>query len=229
MDASAPEALSRDRLSDRLYAVLKGEIGKGELTPGQRLVEADLARRYAVSHAPVREALRRLAHEGLVVQLPRRGTFVTSVSEEEARRSHALRAVLEEFAAREFCRHASSDSLDQVAAIVDRMVTAADDDDVVGVSELNTKFHQAVWAASGHPLLPRIWPLVESSLRAFTPITDRVYVDDLVEVASSHRPLVDSLRSRDESRAAQQFHDHVTDVWRKVEASSPAPTSSSDD
>lgn len=217
MDASAPEALSRDRLSDRLYAVLKDEIARGDLTPGQRLVEADIARRFEVSHAPVREALRRLAHEGLAVQLPRRGTFVSSVSEDDARRSYELRSVLESFAAREFCRHASDTGIDRLVAIVDAMETAADDQDVVGVMELNIEFHRAVWEAANHPLLPRIWPLVETSLRAFTPITDRVYSDGLAEVARSHRPLLAALTARDESRAGREFHDHGADVWSRVE------------
>lgn len=219
MNGPKPAVLRRDRLSDQLYAVLKQEIVQGQLTPGQRVVEADVARRFEVSHAPVREALRRLAHEGLVVQLPRRGTFVSAVSEDEARRTHALRAVLEDFAARECCEHASDDDLAQLDGIIDRMVAAGRDSAVSDVMDLNVQFHQGVWTAAKHPLLPRIWPLIEASVRAFTPITDQVFADELVEVAESHRPLLRALRDRDISRAGQAFRDHVTNVWTRVEPS----------
>lgn len=219
MDSATPDALSRNRLSDQLYLLLKGEIASGELTPGQRLVEADLARRYQLSHAPVREALRRLAHEGLVLHLPRRGTFVASISEEEARRSYSLRAVLEEVAAREFCRYAPADAPAQLAGILEQMEAAAADDDLQQVIDLDIRFHQTVWEATGHPLLPRMWPMVEASLRAFTTISNRVYWGNLVDVARTHRPLLESLRARDETVAAQRFHEHVTHVWRRVEQS----------
>lgn len=224
MDTAPPDTWSRNRLSDELYLALKGEIAKGTLAPGERLLEADLARRYQLSQAPVREALRRLAHEGLVLQLPRRGTFVATISEEDARRSYALRAMLEEVAAKEFCRHARADAPAELAEIVERMEAAAADDDLHRVIDLDIRFHQRVWEATGHPLLPRIWPMIEASLRGFTTISNRVYWGNLVDVARTHRPLLDSLRDRDEATAAQRFHDHVTDVWRRVEAnSSPSP------
>ena len=224
MDTAPPETWSRNRLSDELYLALKGEIAKGALAPGERLLEADLARRYRLSQAPVREALRRLSHEGLVLQLPRRGTFVATISEEDARRSYALRAMLEQVAAAEFCRHAGPDAPAELAEIVERMEAAAADDDLHRVIDLDIRFHQQVWEATGHPLLPRIWPMIEASLRGFTTISNRVYWGNLVDVARTHRPLLDCLRDRDEATAAQRFHDHVTDVWRRVEAnSSPLP------
>jgi DNA-binding GntR family transcriptional regulator len=219
--AAAHHTLRSNRLSDGLYQALKSEIATGVLSPGQRLVEADLARRYQLSQAPVREALRRLAHEGLVLHLPRRGTFVSTISVDEARRSYALRAVLEEFAAREFCRHAHADATADLAEILEQMETAAADDDLQGVIDLDIRFHQGVWDATGHPLLPRIWPMIEASLRGLTTISNRVYWGNLVDVAKTHRPLLDSLSARDESVAAHRFHNHVTDVWRRVEAGTP--------
>src|SRR5690606_19124800 len=222
VDTTRPDILRRTRLSDELYLLLKGEIARGELTPGQRLVEAELARRHRLSQAPVREALRRLAHEGLVIQLPRRGTFVASISQEEARRSYALRAVLEEAAAREFCRYASPEAPDQLAEILDRMEAAAADDDLQRVIDLDIQFHQTVWEATGHPLLPRIWPMVEASLRGFTTISNRLYWGDLVDVARTHRPLLASLRDRAEDEAASRFHDHVMRGWRRVDEAPPA-------
>ncbi|MGO4429640.1 GntR family transcriptional regulator, partial [Streptomyces sp. MCAF7] len=69
--------LPRQLLSDHVYARLRDWIVSGELVPGQRVVESEIARRMGTSQAPAREAIKRLAHEGLVNSLPRQGTYVT--------------------------------------------------------------------------------------------------------------------------------------------------------
>src|SRR5690242_2606867 len=78
------------RLSDQVYDLVRAAIAAGELEPGARLVELELARRYGVSQAPVRDALRRLAADGLVLQFPRRGSYVADISEEDARQAYRV-------------------------------------------------------------------------------------------------------------------------------------------
>src|SRR5438874_317808 len=78
--ASDPELLS-----DRVYEAIRGWILSGELAPGMRVVESEIARVLGTSQTPAREAVRRLAHEGLVTYRPRLGNFVTEISQVEAR------------------------------------------------------------------------------------------------------------------------------------------------
>src|SRR5699024_3413499 len=83
------------RLSDQVHDALVDGITTGVLEPGQRLVETDLARKFGVSQAPVREALRRLESAGMVLHLKRRGSFVAEIGKQEARHAYEVRSALE--------------------------------------------------------------------------------------------------------------------------------------
>lgn len=210
-------SLDRGLLSDQIYQLLVDAISSGELQPGQRVVESEIARRFSVSQAPVREAVKRLANSGMVLQLPRRGSFVATIDEQTARRAYKLRAVLEEHAAREFCQFADKRAADELSTILASMKSAAKGDDLRGVIECDIEFHRTVWESTGDVLLARMWPLVEGSLRAFTTISNRLYFGSLTEIAQTHDPLVDALRRRDSNAAGSLFHDHVTAVWERVD------------
>jgi DNA-binding GntR family transcriptional regulator len=209
--------LDRALLSDQIHQMLVDAISSGELQPGQRVVESEIARRFSVSQAPVREAVKRLAHSGMVLQLPRRGSFVATIDEQTARRAYKLRAVLEEHAAREYCHFADDGAIDQLLTILESMHAAAEGDDLRRVIECDIEFHRTVWESSGDALLIRMWPLVEGSLRAFTTVSNRLYFGSLTEIAQTHDPLVAALRRRDRDAAGAMFHEHVTAVWQRVD------------
>src|SRR5690349_13762377 len=86
---------------------LRNAIAAGRFKPGERLVERDLCARLDVSRALIREALRQLEAEGLIVAVPHRGPVVASITVEEARQIYAVRALLEGFAGRGFVGHAT--------------------------------------------------------------------------------------------------------------------------
>ena len=98
-------ALPRVLLSDQAYDLMRRSILDGTLSPGARIVESEIARRLGVSQAPVREAVKRLAHEGLVTVLPRRGSYVAQISVDEVDDAREVRAMLEEAAARDAVVH----------------------------------------------------------------------------------------------------------------------------
>lgn len=209
-------ALNKGLLSTQVYDAIKSDIVSGRLEPGERLVESEIARSLEVSQAPVRDALKQLAHEGLVLQLPRRGSFVATISEEEARRSYLVREALEAVAAAEFCEHAPDEALDALDAILAEMFVAAEHGDAIALMDADMAFHRLTWTAGGNPLLPRMFPQVESAARSFTLISNREYFDPQ-EIAASHRPLLDSLRSRDTDASIASHTAHVREVWQRIE------------
>ncbi len=162
--------------------------------------------------APVREALRRLAHEGLVLQLPRRGSFVAEVSTEEARDAYEVRAALELLAVRGALENLDDAVLTDLDQHVETMVATAAKDDLAAFIDADVHFHQAIWTASGNLMLPRVWLMVEASMRNLTLVSNRLYFENLTEIARTHYPLVSGLRARDPA-VAVQFHDHVLEVW----------------
>jgi len=204
--------VSKALLSDQVYDLVRGWLIGHQLPPGTRLVESEIARQLSVSQAPVREALRRLAHEGLVLQLPRRGSFVAEVSTEEARDSYEVRAALEGLAVRGALAHLTDELVVRLEGHVQHMLAAASADDLPAFIEADVQFHRNVWSASGNRLLPKVWLMVEASMRNLTLVSNRLYFANLAEIAKTHHPLVAGLRARDPA-VAGQFHDHVLQVW----------------
>src|SRR5688572_11233062 len=109
--------LDRGLLSDQIYTMIKGMIRDSTLRPGEQLVESQLAKQLKVSQSPVREALKRLTHDGLVQQIRHHGSFVADYSRDEAEQAKVARVALEELAGRFACgrldsaTHAALESL----------------------------------------------------------------------------------------------------------------------
>src|SRR6478736_3232292 len=100
-DATARmQGLDRGLLSDQIYSMIRGMIRDSTLSPGEQLVESKLARQLKVSQSPVREALKRLTHDGLVQQVRHHGSFVADYTRDEVEQAKVARVMLEELAGR---------------------------------------------------------------------------------------------------------------------------------
>src|SRR5438094_9849512 len=117
-------------LWERVHAHLRTEILANRLTAGSELQETALAAKLGVSRGPVREAIGRLATEGLVVVRPRRGAVVTALSAQEFLAAYQLREALETLAIRLAVPRLGPDELARLQALVEEMVVLADGDDV---------------------------------------------------------------------------------------------------
>ena len=101
-------------LRDVVFNTLRQGILKGELEPGERLMEVQLANRLGVSRTPIREAIRKLELEGLVVMIPRKGAEVAKISEKNLQDVLELRCALEELAIELACERISEDMLKEL-------------------------------------------------------------------------------------------------------------------
>lgn len=209
--------MEKTLLSTRVYDRVRGDILSGRLAPGERLVEMRLAMKLGVSQGTVREAIKRLAAEGLILSVPHRGSYVTTVDSFEVRHAYRVRASLERIAAEDFCAHATSADIDAVEAQVEAMRTAARKGDGDALVMHDATFHRLVWERCANPVLPRLWDVLEPSMRSLTPLSNRLYFQDLRQVAETHAPLAQALRARDASRAADLFADHAESVWQKID------------
>jgi DNA-binding GntR family transcriptional regulator len=160
----AAEALHAPSLVEMTTRRLRAEILSGELAPGQRLVEEQICRRLAISRAPLREALRLLANEGLVDHLPRRGARVTELSDRDVDELFGLRAVLERYAVQRafpLTGPPGTDRLAEVRAHLEQMKRAGDDGDELGKDDAHRAFHAAIVALAGdHQLDLAIEPIL---------------------------------------------------------------------
>lgn len=226
----AEQTIRKSLLSEQIFTLLRAEILGGEYTPGERLVEYDLAQRFQVSQAPVRDALRKLAQTGLVRQESRRGTFIEGLSAKSALDAYHVRAALEPMAVTQLLQRENEDLIPRLQAEVDGMVAVAKKDDLAALMEHDIAFHRLIWWESGNGLLPhfwphveQIWPLLEARIRNRTDGPNRLHYPDLETVAVTHIPLVQALERRD-PEAPELFHAHVTAVWSQLESDVGSPT-----
>ena len=191
----------RQRLKDALLRRILG----GGYKPGERLVELRIAEEFGTSQAPVREALRDLEGTGLVINKPRRGTYVAEVLSKGLREIYAVRGALEEQAT----RIATSNGQCNVPMLqreIDRMLDAAERADLDELADHSVRFHRAVLNAAGNQLLTNIWLSLQIETR--TTITLLAEGLDLIEVARSHQPILDAIIAGDPETAARVAREH---------------------
>lgn len=207
-----PVASRREVVADRI----RDAIASDRLRPGQKLTEAGLAEQLGTSRAPVREALRQLEQEGMVISFPYRGTEVLGVSQEEIENVLVpVRISLEKFAFRKAMPRLTEADYVHLETLIGNMARAAATGDAGLLADEDIRFHEAVVTNSDQPHCLQIWRSIQPRVRAYFR-RDASYYRDPAEVAAQHRALLDALRSGDEKRldAAVTAHirTHFTDA-----------------
>lgn len=205
----ANATLSKDLLSDQAYALLRSAIVSGEHAPGERLVESVIARDLGISQAPVREAVKRLAHEGLVTSEPRRGSYVTAIEPGEFEIARELRAALEQISGRVAAVEATPADLEYLRSVVEQMRQALASGEVAEFRGLDMGFHAYVIGIAKRRVLDRVWTTLEPLLVSQRVIGDPEQVGDRERVVHWHEELVEALESRDPEVAGQAFLVHA--------------------
>jgi DNA-binding GntR family transcriptional regulator len=225
----------RRPLPVRVREAIEERILTGALREGDQIVEYQLARQLGISQTPVREALRTLERDGLVITRPHRGTFVRRVSKREAQERYTLGMELESFAARLTLPRLTAADFATLEEIVDEMAAAAaearsnqTDDAFARTVELNVAFHRYLVERAGHELLLKAWLSVNPLNWRFVTYT-RLVEPDPVELAERHRSLIAAYRSGDQVLAASAIRQHVWEVAEDVLASMPEPQSSTEE
>jgi DNA-binding GntR family transcriptional regulator len=172
---------------------LRREIVAGELVPGQRVVQEDVAERLGVSIAPVREALRVLEQEGQVTYAPRRGYLVTELRIEDLEEIYALRQLLEERAVRVALPVLDEDALQRVALAARDCVVAAETGDVAAELEANRRFHFGLLESPGRPHIMRIIRLLWDSTEAYRALYYNS-PEERHEAVAAHERILEAVR-----------------------------------
>ena len=193
-------------VSQAVTRALREAILQGRLRPGERLVQDELAAELGVSRQPVREALRRLESEGLIVQLPQRGFAVREQREEDIRENYHLRRLLESEAARAAARCMRPEELEQLRALYRSQELAADEGDAAALVELNEQFHRLVHEASRMPQLVRLVRQLWAGRTVFTPLFVPGRAQRSLE---EHRRLLAALERGDPAGAGVAMDEHI--------------------
>ena len=225
MTIVAQGQLSRMSLSEAIRARLREQILSGELAMGTRLTEQGVAEAMGTSAGPVREAFASLTYEGLLISLPNRGTFVSSVSEQEARGAYEVRQRIEPYAfdlARTRLTAVANAELDGLVAGLKEAAARQDYATMIG---LDMRFHGVFYANTGNPILIALWPLLEGTIRKFVAVAGPQYTRDFVDLARRHELLLDDVRAGNMDGVRTELAQHGQDIWKNLPASASAPES----
>lgn len=204
---AAPAALARRQSGARtVYDVLRAQIIDGSLAPGERLAEPVLAERLGVSRTPVREALRLLEAEALVVALPTGGVRVAPLDVADARRVYEVRARLEGLLARDACERARPADARRLARLVDLMDAVRDHDDEV--LRVGAQFHGEIEALADNRWCSALLRQIRGHVDRYRALAAgrRAGTTDHVD---EHRAVADAVAAGDPAAAEAAMTAHI--------------------
>jgi DNA-binding GntR family transcriptional regulator len=202
-------------LRNEVYDALRRALVTGVLLSGQRINEAKIARQMQISRAPIREAIRQLEQEGLLVSVPRRGTFVVSLSQADVDEVYTLRADIESRAVRRALPRMTSEHFASLEQLVEKMRSTAVDSNLPELLAADIEFHRTIVESANWPRLLKIWESLHPqtlTLYTVSTLTDWTPLDH----ARRHEPLLAALRSGQEDVAADAMRDHILEVCAQV-------------
>lgn len=216
-EVAAPAQLENLTLWERVHDYLRQEILSNRLPPGTELQEVALSQALGVSRGPIREAIGRLATEGLVVVRPRRGAVVASLSKEEFLEAYQVREALEMLAVRLAVPRMQPEQRARLEELMERMSECAASDDVDGFFEANAEFHLALVEASGNSRLQDTYRQLVEQMRRYRAGSLRLR-GSLKRSIAEHRTILRAIDAGDAERAAHLVSEHIRVPQRRLEA-----------
>ena len=202
-------------LRDVVIENIREAILKGDFPAGMRLMESHLAAELGVSRTPIREAIRNLEQEGLVVMIPRRGAYVADISIQDINEVYEIRSALEALAAGLAAERIEKPEIEEMDRYLLAMKDAVNKLDYQRIVELDTQFHDVIYRASRNK---RCMNIINTLRQQITSIRARSlpYPGRLDEMLLEHRAIVDAIAQRDVEKAQRAVTTHMENAERTV-------------
>tara|TARA_B100002003_G_scaffold53354_1_gene48636 strand:+ start:67 stop:975 length:909 start_codon:yes stop_codon:yes gene_type:complete len=224
LDAAAPQTPLAEvgNLSDRVRAYLLAQLTAGELAPGERINEAELARLLGISRNPVREAVAGLVRQGFLVARPRRGAFLRTFTRKDVDDIFSFRIAVETFALRQALTQAEPGLGLRLRLVATEMLETARDEDIGRMHELDIAFHRAICMASGNRAALRAHEAMDAEVRMMIAAVD-LRRDPLELSAREHLAIAEAIDRREPDRAEGLLAAHIRRSRSNV-VLTPSPT-----
>lgn len=207
-------------LREVVFLTLRKKILKGELQPGERLMEISLANSLGVSRTPIREAIRMLEHEGLVVMRARRGAQVAKITTQELNDVLEVRKSLEVLAIRKACERMTEEDLETFKNAETRFEELAGTDkaDLTELTEADVSFHDVIYEGTKNRRLIQILGNLREQMYRFRIeyLKEAALRADLVR---EHRAILKAVEERDAEKAVQLIAEHIDNQHRVINES----------
>jgi DNA-binding GntR family transcriptional regulator len=195
-------------LRELVFESLREAIISGRLKPGERMMEIQMAEEMGVSRTPVREAIRKLELEGLVVMIPRKGAYVAGLSLKDIVEVFEIRGALEGLAAELAAERITDDELENLERYLVRITEDIEKGDLGKVVETDTDFHTQLYKASRNDWLLQIINNLREQIQRFR-TTSLSYPGRMKEAVEEHRQIVEAISSRNGKLARKLAYEHI--------------------
>lgn len=202
-------------LRDVVFNTLRKAILTGQLKPGERLMEVHLANRLGVSRTPIREAIRKLELEGLVIMIPRRGAEVARITEKSLKDVLEVRRALDALSVELACDRITQEDISRLLEACRAFERAVREGDASVIASEDVALHDIIVEATGNVRLQQLVNnLSEQMYRfRFVYIKEESRHDNLI---AEHREIYESIVSRDKERAAAAARLHIDNQERSI-------------
>lgn len=198
----------RKSLGQHVFEHLKDAIIRGEIAPGNRLVESRVADALEISRTPVREAIHKLEREGLLRRLPKGGFTAMSLTREDIEETWGIRSVLESYAARLAALNHRPEDLLPLEEKIREFQVSLEKGDMEELARINTEFHNILYSLSKSPKLIKMINDLRDQFYRFRRII--LKVDRMAEVSNEdHRKMLKAIRKRDLNRVETLVREHI--------------------
>lgn len=198
-------------LQNDVYNKIKKAIIYGELGPGEKLSEIDVAKELDVSRTPIRETFRQLQMEGYITFVPNRGAFVSRLSPEEVEGIYDIVSLLEGYGAGLAAKTVSESELKELKRLQKKLVVLASKKKYREYIEANTAFHRHITSLSGNASLDRVVTELRARIYRYR-LTSVTIPGYLQRYASDHEKIAGAISDRDSVQAEKYMRDHVNFV-----------------
>ncbi len=202
-------------LRDVVFNTLRRAILKGELKPGERLMEIALADKLGVSRTPIREAIRKLELEGLVVMAPRKGAKVASITERDLSDVLEVRKGMEVLAISLACKRITGEELEKLETIEQSFQKLIESGNLTELAEMDVKFHDTIYQATNNQRLVQLLNNLREQMYRYR----MEYLKDIAvrrTLAEEHKAICRALRERDEQQAEEYVSIHIDNQQKAI-------------
>lgn len=202
-------------LRDVVFHTLRKAILKGELQPGERLMEIQLAQKLGVSRTPVREALRKLELEGLVLMMPRKGAVVADITIQDLEDVLEVRTALEELAVQKACDTITEEQLKELKRAANEFKRCAESEDILACAEADMKFHEVIYGAANNKRLQQMLTNLREQMYRYRMeyLKDKRMYSTLIE---EHDMIRKAIKRRDRGKAGMMMRIHITNQKNEI-------------
>ena len=202
-------------IREQVYGILRDEICQGVYPAGYWLQEAELTEHLQVSRSPVREAMRQLVSDGLLIEIPNKGVFVKEFSERDLEEIYDLRVLLEGYAIYRTVGHMTSSRVDQLLEMLKELETTYQAGDLETYTKTDEKLHLSIVRFADNSLVNEVYERVRSMNQQFR-VLSLMDKKRLEESTEEHRTIIQALVTGDAETASEVNRHHLDLACRTV-------------